>query len=115
MTAALLILVLAAAGLAYVVAPLLRKDAAEAERVASAVSAEMDLHSRHDMIVASLKDLEEDRATDKLDDSDYHAIKDRLTAKAVDMMKQMDELEEQHRRDAAPPVPRAVPNPSPRH
>ena len=98
MTVSIVIVSLLAAGsLAFIVAPLLRRDAREAERVAAAVSAEMDLHSQHDMVLAALKDLEEDRATDKVDDADYESLKSRLTERIVGLMKQMDELDEQHR------------------
>ena len=42
----LLSLILAALVAAYIVAPLFRSDAAEAERISSAVSEERDLQSR---------------------------------------------------------------------
>ena len=86
----LLIGAAALAATGFVLAPLFRPDAAEAERVARRLSAEEDLHSQHAMAVASLRDLEDDRATGKLDDADYAAMKGALEAKAIDLMKRID-------------------------
>ena len=88
----------------YVAAPLLREDAAEAERIVAANSEAVDLQSRHAMLLGALADLEEDRSTGKLDDADYERLKADLSGKAVDVMKKMDEL-------AARPAP---PPPGPR-
>ena len=79
---------LVAAG--FVLAPLFRPDAAEAERVAKRLSAEEDLHAHHAMAVASLRDLEDDRATGKIDDEDYAAMKGSLETRAIDLMKRID-------------------------
>jgi hypothetical protein len=97
---------------AFKVAPFLRKDAAEAERVATAVSAEMDAHSRHDMVLAALKDLEDDRATEKIDEDDYQTLKNKLSTRAVELMKQMDVMDEEHAKKEARQGPRAIPHPS---
>jgi hypothetical protein len=83
MTAGYVIVALLALGAGwFVVAPLLRKDAGEAERVARAASEEMDLESRRSMVMAALKDLEDDRATDKIGQADYEALHAKLTARA---------------------------------
>lgn len=78
--------------LAFVLAPLFRRDAAQAERVAAATSTVRELQSRREMLLAALKDLEDDRATGKLDDRDYDELKGKLTGQAVDVMKRLDEL-----------------------
>ncbi len=78
--------------LAFVLAPLFRKDAAQTEFRAAAVSDLAELRSRHDMILASLKDLEDDRATGKIGDDDYAALERQLTAEAVEVLKKMDAL-----------------------
>ena len=110
MTLALaVVLVVAAAAVAFVVAPLLRRDAAEAERIGAAVSDERDLSSRHEMLLASLKDLEDDRSTGKLDDADYARVKAELSSQAVAIMKQLDALGEARRRAAPVALPDAEP------
>jgi len=78
--------------LAFVLAPLFRKDAALAERVVAATSALRELRSRREMLMAALKDLEDDRATGKLDDRDYEELKGKLTTQTVAVMKRLDEL-----------------------
>jgi len=88
------LIVVALAVLAYVAAPLLRSDAAESERVASAHSAAVELRSRHTMLLGSLADLEDDRSTGKLDDADYRQIHESLTAQAIDVLKKIDKLPE---------------------
>ena len=85
-------LVVGVGALAFVLAPLFRKDAAEAERVVAVTSAVRELQSRREMLLASLKDLEDDKATGKLDDRDYDELKGKLTGQAVEVMKRLDEL-----------------------
>ncbi len=92
MVASLALIVLALAVLWFVAAPLLRSDAAESERVVSAESEAVELQSRHAMLLASLADLEEDRATGKLDDEDYDELHELLTVQAVDILKKIDAL-----------------------
>ncbi len=92
MTAALAVIALAAVVCAFVLAPLFRADAREAERVSNAISAEQDLHTRHAMALAALRDLEDDRQTGKIGDADYAALKARLETRAVDLMKSLDAL-----------------------
>lgn len=91
---ALVLIVLALVVLWFVAAPLLRSDAAESERVVSAESEAVELQSRHAMLLASLADLEEDRATGKLSDADYERFHESLTGRAVDVLKKIDALPE---------------------
>ncbi len=86
-------LALGGAAIAWVVAPLFRKDAAEAENVARRLGESADLASRREMTLAALKDLEDDRATGKIGESDYEQLHAKLTARAVEIMKRLDELE----------------------
>jgi hypothetical protein len=97
--------VLGLAAAAYVLAPLFRKDAAEAERVASALSEAQELHSQREMALTALRDLEEDRATGKIDDKDYADLKARLEGRAVEILKRIDALGDPE----APPPLHAVP------
>lgn len=90
--ATLVFLFIAVGILWFVVAPLLREDATESERVVSAESEAVELQSRHAMALGALADLEEDRSTGKLDDEDYERLKERLTASAVDVLKKIDAL-----------------------
>src|SRR5262245_1954558 len=90
MIAASLIVLLALAAAAYVLAPLFRSDAADAERAARALSAEEDLHARYGMAVAALRDLEEDRATGKIGDADYAAQEAGLAATGRGLMDGVD-------------------------
>jgi len=98
---------LAAAAAWFIVAPLFRRDAAEAERVGAAVSEERDLRSRHEMLLAALKDLEDDHATGKIDDADYAGQRAELSTQAVAIMKQTDALDEARARS----TPVALPEP----
>lgn len=110
MTIALVpVIVIAAVAVWFVVAPMLRADAAEAERIGAAVSDERDLRSRHEMLLGSLKDLEDDRATGKVDDEDYARSKSELSTQAVLIMKQLDALAEARHRAAPVALPDAEP------
>jgi hypothetical protein len=104
----LIALLIGIAALTFVFAPLFRKDAAEAEMLAAASSELRDLRSRKEMLMASLRDLDDDRQTGKIDEQDYEQLKGRLTAQAVEVMKRLDELQPA---PAAPsgPVPLSVP------
>lgn len=75
-----------------VLAPLFRPGAQDAERVANAMSAEQDIAARHAMALAALRDLEDDRATGKIGDADYAALRARLESRAVELMKSLDGL-----------------------
>ena len=86
--------ILALAVAVFVLAPLFRPDALEAERVAKSLSHEQDVGARHAMALAALRDLEEDRTTGKIGDADYAEMKAKLQAAAVGLMKEMDALAE---------------------
>jgi cytochrome c-type biogenesis protein CcmI len=107
MTAGILLtlLVALAAGV-YVLAPLFRADAAEAERISSAVSEERDLQSRREMLLAALKDLEDDRATGKIDQQDHSRLKNELTTETIEIMKQLDALAEARAKSSPVAVPK---------
>lgn len=75
-----------------VLAPLFRPDAREAERVSNALSTEQDLNTRHAMALAGLRDLEDDHQTGKIGDADYAALRTKLEARAVELMKSLDGL-----------------------
>lgn len=89
----IVVILLSAAVLGFVAAPLLRSDAAEAERIVSAESAAVDLHSKQSMLLASLKDLKDDRATGKLDESDYVEFEKQISTEALEVMTQIEQLE----------------------
>lgn len=102
--------VIAAAALAmaaFVLAPLFRPGAADAERVARRISEEEDLHAQHAMALTALRDLEEDRATGKIGDDDYAKMKASLEARAIDLMKRIDAVGA-----AAPKAPAAPAGPA---
>jgi hypothetical protein len=84
--------VLGAGALAFVLAPLVRRDIAQAEQASSAVSLARELQSEREMLLAALKDLEDDRATDKIGDADYAALKAKLTERAIEVMRRINEL-----------------------
>lgn len=75
-----------------VLAPLFRPDAQDAERVSNALSTEADFSTRHAMALAGLRDLEDDHQTGKIGDDDYAQLKAKLEARAVELMKSLDEL-----------------------
>jgi len=75
-----------------VLAPLFRPDAQEAERVSNALSSEQDLSARHAMALAGLRDLEDDHQTGKIGEADYAALRAKLEARAVELMKSLDGL-----------------------
>ncbi|MCP3980368.1 MAG: hypothetical protein GY716_13785 [bacterium] len=92
--------------LVFVAAPLLRRDASLDERLAPAGSQLQELQSHHEMLLDSLRDLEDDRATDKIDETDYKDLSARLSAKAVEVMKSLDaaKADLERREAAAAPV-----------
>lgn len=86
-------LVLAALTAVFVLAPLFRRESAQAERADAERSELRDLRSRRDMALAALKDLEDDRMTGKIGDEDYADLKAKLSARAVELLKRLDEVE----------------------
>jgi len=87
-------LLLAVAVMAFVLAPLFRREAKEEERRASAASEMQELRSRREMALSALKDLEDDKATGKIGDEDYQDLKAKLTLEAVELMKRLDGLKD---------------------
>lgn len=91
-----LAVLVAIAATAYVLAPLWRRDALEADGSGGVALDELrELHARHQMLLASLKDLEDDRATDKIGPEDYDHLNSRLTAQAIEVMQRLDAAEQQ--------------------
>ena len=95
---------LAAAATVWILAPLFRADAAQAERASQLLSRLSDLQSEREMALSALRDLEDDRATGKVSDADYEALKARFTERAVEVLKKLDEAEAVSR--GPRPVPR---------
>jgi hypothetical protein len=89
-------IVLAAGAAAFVLAPLFRDESNEASRRSAENSTLLDLQSRHDMALAALKDLKDDRSTGKIGDIDYRELKAKLTSEAVEIMKQLDAHSQDH-------------------
>lgn len=87
----LVVVLVALAGAAFVAAPLFRREPAATDEPHELGRAR-ELQSRHDMLVASLRDLEEDHRTDKIDEADYAALYARLATEAVDVMRRLDQL-----------------------
>ncbi len=91
-----LVVLLAAAALVFVSAPLLRGERSEEnESDKASRGALRELHARQQMLLAALKDLEDDRSTDKIDDSDYEELKQRLSTEAIEVMRQLDAAEQE--------------------
>jgi hypothetical protein len=107
------VLLIAAAALAFVAAPLFRTHpAGEPDWQACALSRARELQSQRDMLLGSLKDLEDDRATDKIGDEDYRDLKARLSGQAIEVLKRLDELEQE--REQASDVVRPLRQRAPR-
>jgi hypothetical protein len=51
------------------------------------------------MLLSSLKDLEDDRQTDKIAERDYEQLKTRLSTQAIDIMQRLDAAEEERERE----------------
>jgi len=96
--------------LGFVVAPLLRGEGAPAAREAEAASEVRDLLSQREMLLASLRDLEDDHATTKISDEDYASLKQRLTRQAVEVLKRLDDANSAAEKELARPVLRSVPD-----
>jgi hypothetical protein len=97
MIAASLVVALTLTVAIVVLAPLFRPGALEAERVSGLMSTEQDLDTRHQMALAALRDLEDDRQTGKIGDADYAALKATLETRAVELMKSLDALAAERR------------------
>ena len=85
----------AIAVLMFVFAPLLTAPRRRASDAASLdnLNEARELQSRQDMLLASIKDLEDDRATDKIGEDDYRRLHERLSAEAIEVLQRLDVLE----------------------
>ena len=88
---------------AWIVMPLLRGEIAVSRRVTDTTSEARELQSKYDMLMSSLEDLEDDRATDKIGEQDYNDLHTRLTGQVVDVMRKGDALQAE-RREAERPI-----------
>jgi hypothetical protein len=89
-----LVLILAAGAWYFILAPLMRANALDRDGARGTHLGELrELHARQQMLLASLKDLEDDRDTDKIGDEDYAGLKSRLSAQTIEVMQRMDILE----------------------
>lgn len=87
------VILMAAAAAAFVLAPLMRADALEEDR-SRAVPAEIaDLLAEREMVLAGLRDLEDDRETGKLSEEDYREMRATLSARAIEILKRLEEVE----------------------
>ena len=87
-----LLVALVVAAVLFVVAPLLRKGAAEQWHTTSAEQLRLvELRERRDQALLSLRELELDHDTGKLDDADYEQARTELRAEAVDALAALDE------------------------
>ena len=76
--------VIALIAVAFVLIPLFRDDVESPRRSAGPLPTD---HRGDDDAVGALREIEFDRATGKLSDSDYAALKSRYTAEALDAMR----------------------------
>ncbi len=100
---------LALGSAAWVLAPLFRSDAADAERFARAISERGELLSRKEQLLVALRDLEDDRETGKMNESDYAELESRLTAETADVLSRLDDLENAERKEIVRDHPSAAP------
>lgn len=110
-TNGLVLIALTLAVAAWILLPLLRggarRETFDDERLAEART----LESRQAMLVASLRDLEDDHAGDKIDREDYERLRDRLTRESIDVMRRLDRLRAEHE-EALRIRTRTTPHPS---
>jgi hypothetical protein len=85
--------VIALAVIAFVTAPLLRSHTEEVIVGATIMSRARELHSQRDMLLASIRELEDDRATDKLSAEDFDELNARLSTEAIAVLDELEELE----------------------
>jgi len=105
-------LLLGVAAAVWVAVPLLRKDtdrghAPDSEELGRA----RELQSEHEMLLASLRDLEDDRESDKIDTPDYEELRVRLSARAMEVMKALDEIHLRRTEEAERAMPRPIRHP----
>ncbi len=91
--AILAVLLLTAATAAFILAPLFRKNTLEDERSSAAKGEIAELFSQREMALAGLRDLEDDRETGKMGEADYRELKGKLQARAVEILRRLDEVQ----------------------
>ena len=91
-TGSILALLLGAGSLTWMLIPVFQKKSDQEEAEAVAFGEEHDLVSQKEMLLAALKDLEDDHETSKISEEDYLPLKNQLTAEAIDIMKKLDNL-----------------------
>lgn len=102
---------LAFVGAIFVLWPLRQRARTSHDLAAESLSSSRDLQSQQEMLLTSLRDLEDDHATDKISDADYAELRARLSGEAIEVMRKLDTAEEQRAADAAS---RTVPYPGTR-
>jgi hypothetical protein len=81
--------------LVWIVRPILRPAPANAMAGEKGLGRARELQSRHQQLLTSLRDLDDDRTTDKVDQADYDEMRARLSAEAIEVMRAMDELKDE--------------------
>ena len=102
---------LAVGSTAWVLAPLFRTDATQAERFAREVSERSELLSRKEQLLIALRDLDDDRETGKMNERDHAELESRLTAETAEVFRRLDEIESAERVKTVRDHPAAVPRP----
>ena len=96
MTGAIVALaLLGTATLVWIAGPVLRAATHHSDEHMQGLGRARELQSRHQQLLASLRDLEDDRTTDKIDEADYQEMHTRLSAEAIEVMRAMDELKDE--------------------
>jgi hypothetical protein len=83
---------------AFVALPLLRPGSVVPRHVSPALAGARELQSRRDMLLASLRDLEDDRSADKISIADYEELHARLAAEAVDVLDRLEQFDHDRER-----------------
>ena len=97
------------AAASWILVPLLRGGDSSLPPAAGAAANEArDLQAQREMLMASLRDLEDDHATGKIDETDYADLKARLTRQAADVFKRLDAARETAERESERPTLRSV-------
>jgi len=96
----------------WVATPLLRRESARRSAPENdELNRARELQSEQEMLVASLRDLEDDREADKIDAENYEELKSRLSARALEVMKILDGIRARRAEAAERALPRPIPHP----
>jgi len=104
-------LALAAVAALLVAAPLWRARGATRRPPVEELDEARELQSQQEMLLSSLRDLEDDHATDKVGEDDYRVLHAKLSAEAIAVMRRLDAAEQRREAEVAS---RTVPHPGPR-